>query len=68
MTKFAANCMAKMNQIINSENILLTLGDDTSVLEMRVGMHSGRVTAGVLRGEKARFQLFGDTGKTLQEH
>jgi class 3 adenylate cyclase len=67
MIKFAANCMAKMNQIINSENILLTLGDDTSVLAMRVGMHSGPVTAGVLRGEKARFQLFGDTGKTLQD-
>jgi Adenylate and Guanylate cyclase catalytic domain len=28
---------------------------------MRVGIHSGAVTAGVLRGEKSRFQLFGDT-------
>jgi class 3 adenylate cyclase len=27
-------------------------------------MHSGPVTAGVLRGEKARFQLFGDTMNT----
>ena len=26
-----------------------------------VGIHSGPVTAGVLRGEKSRFQLFGDT-------
>jgi hypothetical protein len=28
---------------------------------MRYGLHSGPVTAGVLRGEKSRFQLFGDT-------
>lgn len=26
---------------------------------MRMGIHSGPVTAGVLRGEKSRFQLFG---------
>ena len=31
---------------------------------MRVGLHSGPVTAGVLRGEKSRFQLFGDTMNT----
>jgi class 3 adenylate cyclase len=28
---------------------------------MRMGMHSGPVTAGVLRGDRSRFQLFGDT-------
>jgi class 3 adenylate cyclase len=27
----------------------------------RVGLHSGPVVAGVLRAEKHRFQLFGDT-------
>jgi class 3 adenylate cyclase len=27
-------------------------------------MHSGPVTGGVLRGERARFQLFGDTMNT----
>lgn len=28
----------------------------------RVGLHSGPVTAGVLRTDRARFQIFGDTG------
>ena len=36
-------------------------GEDTARLAIRVGMHSGSVTAGVLRGEKSRFQIFGDT-------
>lgn len=33
-------------------------------LSMRIGLHSGPVTAGVLRGDRARFQLFGDTANT----
>jgi class 3 adenylate cyclase len=32
----------------------------TSDLALRIGLNSGPTTAGVLRGEKARFQLFGD--------
>jgi hypothetical protein len=40
------------------------LGPDTGDLALRVGMHSGQVTAGVLRGDKSRFQLFGDTMNT----
>ena len=35
---------------------------------MRIGLHSGEVTAGILRGQKSRFQLFGDsmnTGKIM---
>ena len=42
----------------------VSLGPGTSDLQLRVGLHSGAVTAGVLRGEKARFQLFGDTMNT----
>ena len=40
------------------------LGRDTEELGLRVGLHSGATTAGVLRGERARFQLFGDTVNT----
>mmetsp|Transcript_15174 Transcript_15174/g.37209 ORF Transcript_15174/g.37209 Transcript_15174/m.37209 type:complete len:220 (-) Transcript_15174:1061-1720(-) len=42
----------------------VTLGPDTADLQLRVGIHSGQVTAGVLRGERSRFQLFGDTMNT----
>ena len=33
-------------------------------MAIRIGLHSGPVTAGVLRGQKSRFQLFGDTVNT----
>jgi hypothetical protein len=62
MVKFASDCMAKMN--IVTESLLESLGPDTADLAMRVGLHSGSVTAGVLRGQKSRFQLFGDTVNT----
>ena len=44
--------------------LMPTLGDDTGDLALRIGIHSGSVTAGVIRGAKARFQLFGDTMNT----
>jgi hypothetical protein len=34
---------------------------NTGNLNMRLGLHSGRVKVGVLLGEKYQFQLFGDT-------
>eukprot|EP00977_Amphora_coffeiformis_P007627 scaffold1684_cov214-Amphora_coffeaeformis.AAC.11 len=37
---------------------------ETNSLCIRVGLHSGPATGGVLRGERARFQLFGDTVNT----
>lgn len=47
-----------------SKKLERQLGPDTGDLRMRFGMHSGPTTAGVLRGEKSRFQLFGDTVNT----
>ncbi|CAB9497503.1 Receptor-type guanylate cyclase gcy [Seminavis robusta] len=60
MARFAVSCMAEMNRMTHDE-LAETLGEDTKDLEMRVGLHSGPTTAGVLRGERGRFQLFGDT-------
>ena len=62
MTKFAVNCINKMATLL--EGLEDSLGEDTTQLGMRVGLHSGGVTAGVLRGDKSRFQLFGDTVNT----
>ena len=47
-----------------TKELELTLGPGTGDLQLRCGLNSGAVTAGVLRGEKSRFQLFGDTVNT----
>eukprot|EP00538_Stauroneis_constricta_P006255 CAMPEP_0119548160 /NCGR_PEP_ID=MMETSP1352-20130426/2143_1 /TAXON_ID=265584 /ORGANISM="Stauroneis constricta, Strain CCMP1120" /LENGTH=768 /DNA_ID=CAMNT_0007593349 /DNA_START=72 /DNA_END=2378 /DNA_ORIENTATION=+ len=62
MAKFASDCLDKIAQIVG--DLTENLGDDTSKLTLRIGMHSGGVTGGVLRGDKSRFQLFGDTVNT----
>lgn len=41
------------------------LGPGTADLRLRIGLHSGSVTAGFLRNEK-RFQIFGDTVNIAQ--
>ena len=60
MVKFARDCLHTIQQVIANE-LVDRLGPDTRDLQMRVGLHSGPTTAGVLRGIKGRFQLFGDT-------
>lgn len=62
MTKFASDCMTKFNALI--EDLVPTLGENTRELGMRAGLHSGPVTGGVVRGQRSRFQLFGDTVNT----
>jgi class 3 adenylate cyclase len=62
MAKFAQDCLVKMKVL--TMHLKESLGKDTADLSFRVGMHSGSVTAGVLRGDKGRFQLFGDTVNT----
>lgn len=59
MMRFAADILNAMK--IVTTDLETKLGPDTSDLDLRIGVHSGQVTAGVLRGERARLQLFGDT-------
>lgn len=62
MARFSYECLCAMNVL--SRKLEATLGPGTSDLALRIGIHSGPVTAGVLRGEKSRFQLFGDSMNT----
>ena len=57
MCAFAAQCVEKVARVVSELEIVL--GPGTGDLGMRFGLHSGPVMAGVLRGEKSRFQLFG---------
>ena len=59
MARFAVDCRAEMLKVVRQMEVWL--GPDTGDLSMKIGLHSGPVTGGVLRGERARFQLFGDT-------
>jgi class 3 adenylate cyclase len=62
MARFARDCLYGFNVLV--KQLETTLGPETGELGLRVGLHTGPVTAGVLRGERARFQLFGDTMNT----
>ena len=50
MARFAWEVLGEFHKITRElEN---TLGPDTSKMSLRLGLHSGPVTAGVLRGER----------------
>ena len=62
MADFSRSCLSKFHKVV--EELIPQLGPETASLGLRTGLHSGPVTAGVLRGERARFQLFGDSVNT----
>jgi hypothetical protein len=62
MVRFARDSLSTARHV--AKELETSLGPGTADLQFRFGLHSGVVTAGVLRGEKARFQLFGDTVNT----
>jgi len=55
MARFAHDIVVQMD----AETLKLqsSLGAEVRDLALRVGIHSGPVTAGVLRGDRARFQV-----------
>ena len=62
MAKFSVECQ-KIFEVVTTE-LSYTLGSETTYLKLRCGVHSGPVTAGVLRGLQSRFEIFGDTVNT----
>ena len=56
ITRFARDCLSVFHPLTRKLDVVL--GPDTSDLSLRIGLHSGPVTAGVLRGDRARFQLY----------
>ena len=61
LCNFAEACRLEMHAVLD---LLERQFHDVRCLSMRFGVHSGGVTAGVLRGQKSRFELFGDTINT----
>ncbi len=61
LTKFSFAARDKVREVCAQ---LEDEGLDTMKLDMRFGIHSGAITAGILRGTKSRFELFGDTINT----
>lgn len=55
MAKFAIDCMNGLHRLAHELEIIY--GPDTAELDLRIGLHSGAVTGGFLKGKGARFQV-----------
>jgi len=55
MAKFAMDILIKFQELVKTLEV--ELGPDTGDLALRIGMHSGSVTAGILHVERPRFQV-----------
>eukprot|EP00934_Nitzschia_sp_Nitz4_P001546 Nitzschia sp. Nitz4//scaffold248_size28759//20159//24979//NITZ4_008111-RA/size28759-snap-gene-0.11-mRNA-1//-1//CDS//3329543998//1546//frame0 len=63
-TDFACECLCTTEELFKSLEV--EFGPDTGDLALRVGIHSGPVTGGVIAGKQRNFQLFGDTMSTAR--
>lgn len=63
MADFALDINDAFNHILARKRFIDAGGEKVGFAELRIriGFHSGPCTAGVLRNDRARFQLFGDT-------
>lgn len=55
MARFAHSCVQDMAKV--RRKLAVTLGPDTADLKLRIGLNSGPVTAGVLRGKRLSTHL-----------
>ena len=62
IVQFARKCTKSLRRL--TQELESTLGPDTADLELQIGIASGPVTGGTLRGDKSRYQVFGTTMKT----
>lgn len=58
MVEFARECINRLTELTTA--LEASLGPSTSHLALRIGIDSGPVTAGILRGDRSRLQLFGE--------
>lgn len=62
MAEFALDMIRGFSKVVSQK--MVEGKKDVADLKVRVGFHTGSVIGGVVRGDKGRFQLFGDTVNT----